>query len=112
MRAFRQVLAVVSCALILGATSNVTIESTLSSPVDDGGFVVSDGPLAQSFTPNANYTLTSVTIVLANIDLLSDARPAAAAKHMGKAKRATAARAPKPANPATLPFTVATLYSD
>jgi hypothetical protein len=112
MRALRPVLSVFSCALILSATSGVTIESTLSSPVDDGGFVVSDGSLAQSFTPTAAYTLTSVTIVLANIDLFEgdSARPAAAAKHMGKAKRA-ASRLPKP-TPATIPYTVATLYSD
>jgi hypothetical protein len=112
MRALRQVFAVVSCALILSATTGVTIESTLSSPADDGAFVVSDGPIAQSFTPAAPYTLTSVTIVLTNASLVTtDARPAASAKHMGKAKRA-AARAPKPATPAALPFTVATLYSD
>jgi MYXO-CTERM domain-containing protein len=113
MRAFRQVLAVCSCALILSATTTVTIESTLSSEIDDGGLVGSDGPLFQSFTPTTAYTLTSVTIVLFNTSEEADSvpRPAASAKHMGKAKRA-AARAPKPANPATLPYTVATLYSD
>jgi hypothetical protein len=115
MRVFRQVLAVFSAALILSATSSVTIESTLSSPPDDGGLVVSDGPLAQSFTPTAAYTLTSVTVVLANIGLATpDARPAASAKHMGKAhaKRSSAARSPKPASPSVTPYTVATLYSD
>jgi hypothetical protein len=113
MRAFRQVLAVFSCVMILSATSGVTIESTLSSEIDDGGFVVTDGPLAQSFTPAAPYTLTSVTVVLTTTDLSegSDARPAASKKHMGKAKRA-AARPTRPASPAALPYTVATLYSD
>lgn len=93
------------CALALHATPGITIQSDLSSAIDDGGYVVAQGPLAQSFTPTSAVTLTVVVVDLTNApyNLVRTARP----------KMAGPSKAPVRTNgPSVTPYTVATLYAD
>jgi hypothetical protein len=59
--------AVIACALSLSATPNSgsTISSSLGNSMDTSAQVITDGPLAQSFTTGPfAYNLTNVTVVL------------------------------------------------
>jgi hypothetical protein len=99
------------CVLALNAIPGVTIESDLGSPIDDGGPLVGSAPLAQSFTPTAAYTVTSVVVDLSNAPFGETARPAKNARSMGRSvTQRTPPSRPDPA-PVT-PYTTATLYAD
>jgi hypothetical protein len=105
----RPIWAFLACALVLNAVPGTTIQTDLSSTVDDGGYVVANGPLAQSFTPTAAYTLTTVIVDLTNQPFPpeEEARPS---KMRGATKPATAFVGKK--GPSVTPYTVATLYAD
>lgn len=103
-------------ALAATLSAQTVIYTDFANTPDDWGYVVSFGPLGQSFTTGSTaYNLTSVTVILSNQS--EDAVDASPARGAGRAVRAMRAHAISPSrvhpNPAPVaPSTVVMLYSD